>query len=1573
MIRKCILPVAAVALSLCVRAAEFAVDCAAEAADAPASLAVGDSIAVRLAGGESFALRIVSAPPAGIAGQAYIARDEGRGASAVVKPTADGIRISIDDFANHRLVTVVVRDGKASSSVVDTAPSGHDECGTCGGEIAAPDVALSETTAPKSGIKPVRVLSSDDFPVADQKSVVDILVAFDQGAVAKSADLGYGSIEEFADYAVSKMNVVLANSQLDDKFCYRLAGVAEIEDRWTKIDGALLGKVRTRDGSFAKLARLREKYGADTITLLIDRTEGTTTGIAYTYSSDFAVPTRFDDNNYPCNVCDISTVYSRYTMSHETGHNMGCGHSNRQGSSSGPGRYSDSCGYHFVDANNVRRSTVMAYTYASGDNYYYDPVPYFSAPDISPSEYGCALGVDGTNNNRGTLLLTYADIASLREHVVPYDWDVRFLDDSGNDIPDGAYFYGSVYVTLTNANPSAEIYYTLDGTNPTASSLHGGSGTSVYMYLVTGPKTLTACAVVDGVAQSIRSITLYDGLTWSGDLSGNGIWLNGDSSLRPWGGEYFYNGDPVRFPDLTGVSSATVTVKSAVSPGPVSFTACETHYLFAKGDDSAQIAIPGSGFAPAGDVTFNVPVKLDAATFTNMTGCALTFNAPFGQTLDSTGGYCTNMINIGPRGTMTVAPGTGKTQTLSKLNNVGWYASNSTFRVGKGIVVFKGAINAGAGVVGRTTLMVGDGGELVFDMGGGTGYSMNQTSLTVEKGGTVTFNEMEHMRRTLYLDGGTIRCKHRLDLMNNPGVYVTDNSSVENINEGRILIRDSDARIDVATGKTLTLGLGTRTEGRSDTAGRGMVKRGGGTLVANAELQHSGVTDVKEGTFAVGYSSGGTYGLGWSVANGATLRVVSGCSLRVPSLALSSGATLEVPAASSAPVTVAGAVDLSGVSIVLCGAADLAEGRSYPIIAASGFSGVSAADTSGLPELAPRLKWQIEESGGTLFAKVVSTGERPPIVDILVGFDNGARSYVAGKGVTMEEFASAQIAKMNDALATNRLDRHYAYRLAGVCRVDATYSKIGDVSGSLVAGEGPLVALRSARELCGADTVTLLVSNESDATLGYGCPLSSSTDVAGCHDDAFSVCSIRAVDTGKQHTMLHENAHNMGCGHARAQAQANSPFEYGRGVYFKDGNVTRHTIMAYGGDNDASWYFSTSSGEFGLALGDATNDNARVLRETCGAVSGWRDEVRPHAGDVVATDADGREVLSGRVFASSITVSLSAADGAQILYTRDGSVPTSGSSVYSSPLVFTSGATLTVATLSGGVVSPARAIRLFRVNGLPSGATWHTGAKYPWFAENGSVRSCNHTAYRYFCTTPLKATVTGPKRLGFSHKSYFMPARLSSNYSHFDVLLDDSPVLAQTDFTNEWRQAFVDIPAGEHEVSFVYSQRCAMNNPSDYKDGTPEADDAVWLKNLSLADVDAFVVPGSAVSFVPDMDVVSEMGGYIEGDTDLQEFLEGAGWNGQPRWVSYVLGIDADFDTGVPADIKVEGGKVVITPAKDARDIPGLVIESKLYGSSELSPSMPFIKTARGATIEVAPFENSGSGFYRLEVSVDVQ
>ena len=405
--------------------------------------------------------------------------------------------------------------------------------------------------------------------------------------------------------------------------------------------------------------------------------------------------------------------------------------------------------------------------------------------------------------------------------------------------------------------------------------------------------------------------------------------------------------------------------------------------------------------------------------------------------------------------------------------------------------------------------------------------------------------------------------------------------------------------------------------------------------------------------------------------------------------------------------------------------------------------------------------------------------ETPAVVDVLVAYDNGGEEYVSGKGRTLEEFAQTQIDRMNDVLATNRLDRFYSYRLAGTCKVDATYANVNEAVTLITAGAGPCVSLRAARELYGADLVSLLV-NSSIEYLGHSSPLTQTTDVASCHEDAFSVCAISAVDSNSQYTMIHEIAHNMGCGHSRNQSQNPGPsvFPYGSGYYFNDNGTQRHTIMAYGANS--SPYFSTTSSEFGFTLGDKTNNNARVLKETCAEVAKWREGA--------AIDIDGVEV--------------------------------------------------------GGV-------------------TWKTSALYPWSVEGDAIRSFNQTNYQYQCTTPLRATIEGPKVLRFKHKSYFGGESVAgSNYSHFDVLLDDSPVLTQTECTNEWTEAYVDVPEGTHEVTFVFSQRFAMNNPSDYKEGEPDADDAVWLKDLALnviphsltSDDVSWTFPADAVSTTNELD-----------------------------------------------------------------------------------------------------------------------
>ena len=709
-----------------VEAREFAFDFSSQETDDTAapvySFAVGDRINLSLPEGQpSFSLDIVAAPPPGIAGQSFIAKDSGGTASAVIKLVNGALRITIDDFANRNVYSIRVKDGVANTWVRRISGDGEDVCGTCeglDGDNTKDIGATSPARLPRKSASRL-LATTGTFPLAEQKSVVDVLVAFDQGAKAwaESAYWPDGdTIEEFADYAINKMNMVLESSQLLDRFSYRLVGIVEIDATYTIINNALLDALRLRNSAeLAPIAVAREKYGADTITLLInrDRDKSTTAGLGYEYKTQWTAK-QFDDTGYTCNICDIKTVYERYTMSHEQGHNLGCGHSDRQGSNSGPGRYSYSCGYHFVDAASVKRYTIMAYDHTDpGDGTYY-PVPYFSSPDMTPSELGVPVGTS-TNDNRQTILQTYNDVSAWREHIVPYDWDVRFLDDNGNDIPSGTYFVNTLYVTLTNDNPDATIYYTFDGSTPGPNSYTCSNGQRFTLY---ESKTITACAVTNDVAMSVRTVTFNAGQFWSGESgrNGSGAWADDDTVLAWDNPPHAYDTwTPVVFSDIPSCSAATVSVCGAVAPYGSAFLATDTSYTFAKGTTDAAFHLRDACFAPSGDLTFNVPVQLDAVAFTNPASHTLAFNAPFGQVLTATTGYCTNMIGIGASGTLAISPGAENTQTFDCFNNVGWFYNNAKIKIGSGTVVFKGPVS-NRGLFGSTQMEIAETGRVVLDM-----------------------------------------------------------------------------------------------------------------------------------------------------------------------------------------------------------------------------------------------------------------------------------------------------------------------------------------------------------------------------------------------------------------------------------------------------------------------------------------------------------------------------------------------------------------------------------------------------------------------------------------------------------------------------------------------------------------------------------------------------------------------------------------------------------------------------------------------------------------------------------------
>lgn len=570
--------------------------------------------------------------------------------------------------------------------------------------------------------------------------------------------------------------------------------------------------------------------------------------------------------------------------------------------------------------------------------------------------------------------------------------------------------------------------------------------------------------------------------------------------------------------------------------------------------------------------------------------------------------------------------------------------------------------------------------------------------------------------------------------------------------------------------------------------------------------------------------------------------------------------------ADAATHAVPGALDLTRVALTLTDAADLSCGATYPLVSASG-------GVTGLARSEKLAYLPARQTANGVAAPVREAAERVPTVDVLVAYDATAKAYVDSQNVSMEAFARSQIDQMNFVLANNNLTNAFTYRLAGVCTIDASFTTgsvlLGTVTDNNSRADGPQVRarIRAMREKFGADTVTLLYDKGGmGGVIGDSIWMTNPGDVASCHDCGYNACNIRSVHTGGEYTMLHETAHNMGCGHSDTQAEqpwTSAYYDYSRGYHFTDkGGTRRHTVMAYNQDASYNWhsaipYFSTSDASITYApddktepcaLGDATHDNARVLRTTGPGVADWRETVVPYADDVAVTDAaTGEEVLTGRAFAQSLTLALSTSgEGLQIRYTLDGTAPTSDSTLYAGPIAVDGTTMLKAAAFGASGASPVRTVKLYRLDALAgaSGAAWYTSVRFPWTADGETIRSCNHTTYTTYCSSPLRAKVTGPQRLSFRQKTYFLPERLeSSRFSSVDVFVDDECKIDLRDYNVAWSDLVeIDIPAGEHEVTIAYTQRGAMNNPGDYKDGTPETDDAVWLKDIALEDVDETVL-----------------------------------------------------------------------------------------------------------------------------------
>ena len=283
-----------------------------------------------------------------------------------------------------------------------------------------------------------------------QLNVIDVLIAYDLSAQQWLAENEKGSPEAYAAVRVDELNACLSNSHID-AFSFRLAGTALVgEDATVYRDSAnivdlayILGQKLVSStgrivatGEWQKVTDARASLGADVVCVLVAAGTRGTVGMSYkldrnSASSDASLSKIPAFGDWAYSVCSIQAADKGCTLPHEIGHTMGCGHPDAACASPsaltlGPQVFDYSAGYYFWIGEDGY-TTIMGYnfgglrsdgTFDSEDRF--EVLPLFSSPDLTYE--GVPVGTV-RNDNRKTLLKTYAQVAQYRVSQLPPEAD----------------------------------------------------------------------------------------------------------------------------------------------------------------------------------------------------------------------------------------------------------------------------------------------------------------------------------------------------------------------------------------------------------------------------------------------------------------------------------------------------------------------------------------------------------------------------------------------------------------------------------------------------------------------------------------------------------------------------------------------------------------------------------------------------------------------------------------------------------------------------------------------------------------------------------------------------------------------------------------------------------------------------------------------------------------------------------------------------------------------------------------------------------------------------------------------